>query len=60
MRECPGKWALLDEHMPGRKSTSLADNIRRGNLAAFQPRGAFEARAYNGSVWARYVGTDGQ
>ena len=58
LRSRPGEWGRIPVRRSGeRAATMLADNIRRGLLAAFRPAGSFEAKAFQGQVWARY--TDG-
>lgn len=58
----PGDWAVIFEGRPS-YATSLASNIRYGQLTAFAPAGDFDAtsRLLNGKriVYARYLG-DGQ
>jgi hypothetical protein len=59
LRRAPGKWARVSEKT-GKDAygaaQTLAYNIRRGKLRAFQPAGDFEARASGGVVWVRFVG----
>lgn len=64
LRRNPGKWAMI-----GRMSAQNASNIKDGRLAAFRPRGTFEATYRNISksevgpdtadIYARYVGEEG-
>lgn len=56
LRKNPRRWALLEKGMDRRKAYTLASNIKRGNLAAFRPAGAFEVVAKEGSVWVRFTG----
>lgn len=62
LRDNPGRWGLVDQ---GRKTRAgaveEAGRIRRGEKAAYLPKGAFEARAITTEegvhqVWARFVG----
>lgn len=63
MQERPGDWALVDEGEQFTEVGGLANQIRKGRLAAFRPAGHFEAatRVVAGShrVYARYVGEAG-
>ncbi len=55
LRKHPGRWADLEVSFANiRASYTLADNIRRGRVAAFRG-GVFEARAEGGKVYARFI-----
>ncbi len=60
LRAHPGQWANL-----GEMHSSLALRIRRGEIVAFRPAGAFEAttRGINkghthATIYARFIGED--
>lgn len=46
----PGKWFICPQ--PWASST----NVTRGDIAAFRPAGAYQARRANGTLFIRYVG----
>lgn len=56
LRARPGDWG---RPVHGRSDGSIVANIRRGELSAFRPAGAFEAKVRQGELWARYVGAPG-
>lgn len=60
LRANPEKWALLaageGEDRTEKGSKGTAQNIRRGTMKDFKPKGAFEAVAEGGKIWARFVG----
>lgn len=62
LRRAAGEWARIGLYRNAATSGSVANQIKRGKLAAFRPAGAFEAvsRTVDGQhrVYARYVGTD--
>lgn len=59
LRKNPGQWARV----LGRRSANSARMISQGELIAYRPAGAFEARSSQRAdgdgcdIWARYVGT---
>ncbi len=61
LREHEGEWALISENA----WASMANQIKSGGLAAFRPRGHFDARAVTiegasttrAKIYARFVGT---
>lgn len=58
LRAHKGEWTMVDEDTP---TPGLTYHIRKGNLVAFRPAGAFEARSTkkpNGvyDIYARFVG----
>ena len=62
LRASPGRWAVVRTYGAGRLSaaSTLAHRIKSGKMAAFRPRGDFEATirtAEDGSatVYARYL-----
>ena len=59
LRERPGEWAFIGEHL----SSATANFISNGVLAAFRPAGTFEAvcrdqKLSYGKVFARFIGED--
>lgn len=59
LREHPAEWGLLAVRATRHGARSMASQINRGALWAFQPAGDFEARAEGNEVHARYLG-DGE
>lgn len=62
LRERPGDWAHILTLPATNSANSMAYAIRNGNLGAYTPAGAYEAksRTIDGErrVYARYVGGD--
>lgn len=60
LRARPMSWGCIGTYATHNTAASKAHNIRRGNLAAFRPAGAYaaESRKVNGEyrVYACYVG----
>jgi hypothetical protein len=56
LRGRPRKWARIAERPTTVAAENMASGIRRADLAAFHPRGAFDARSQGPIVWAVYVG----
>jgi hypothetical protein len=56
LRSRPRTWARIAEHSGSGAAENMAAGIRRADLAAFHPRGAFDARSQGPIVWAVYVG----
>lgn len=60
LRERPGRWAIVSVYSTHVSALSVAYQIRSGKLAAYRPKGAFEAsaRTVDGEhrVYARFVG----
>jgi hypothetical protein len=51
LRQNPQRWAKIEV-----KSTTYATLIPRGQVMAFRPAGAYEARTSKGSLFIRYIG----
>lgn len=62
LRTYAGEWARVDSYSTPSSASSMAQSIRRANLAAYRPPGAFEATSRKVGnefrVYARYVGED--
>jgi hypothetical protein len=60
LRARPGEWAVVEVYENPSTATSMAHAVRRGSLAAYKPRGAFDAasRRIKGKshLYVRYVG----
>ena len=56
LMENPHRWARVISKPEARIAAGVASQIRMGKLAAFAPRGTFEAASRGKDVWARYVG----
>lgn len=57
LRGDPGEWYEVEEHgMSASGCQVYASRIRTGALAAFQPKGDFDARHKGEQIWARYIG----
>lgn len=57
LRSRPGEWAIWPREVKNKTTASAtAMNIKRGKLANF-PDGEFDARAAQGVVYVRYVGS---
>lgn len=55
-RDSRGQWALLTARRNQHGARTMASEINRGALWAFQPAGDFEAEAHGRTVWVRYLG----
>jgi hypothetical protein len=62
LRTKPGQWAVVKEGLTRSRTeaSSLALGIRRGKYAAFQPSGQFLARSSKDTVWAAWIGENGE
>jgi hypothetical protein len=60
LRERPEEWAIVGVYAHSGSAGAVALQVRKGSIAAYEPAGAFEAKArtVNGEarVYARYVG----
>jgi len=56
LRAHPHQWALLTTKSTVTTLDNTIYRIRHGQLAAFRPAGAFEAKRRGLDVWVRYVG----
>jgi hypothetical protein len=62
LRSRPGHWGVVATGLTKTRTeaSSLAVGIRRSKYAAFKPVGAWESRSSGSTVWARYVGENGE
>lgn len=62
LRTRPGHWAVVAENLTKSRTqaSSLALGIRRGKYRAFQPQGEFIARSSKDTVWAAWIGENGE
>ncbi len=61
LRDNPGEWALLTEN----GANTLSMQIKRGQIAAYRPSGAFESvtrdvKGTRAKIYARYIGENGE
>lgn len=62
LRTRPGHWAQVMTGLTKSRTqaSSLALGIRRGKYKDFQPHGEFQSRSSGGTVWARWIGENGE
>lgn len=60
----PGTWARVADYRSSQSAGSTALMIRKGNVASYQPSGAFQAKARTVAgvhyVYARWIGEEGE
>jgi hypothetical protein len=59
LKDHPGRWAKLpakegEAPRSEKGAANLAQSIRRGTTAGFQPKGGYEAVANEGAIWVRF------